>query len=127
MSTATESVVRAALLDCYDLEVPCNIVDLGLVLGVLIEEDGSAPGLGIPGVPHNVRVTITVTPVHPDQAAEVHLRAQIANRLAGMEGVSSVSVEVRHSPAWTPARISARGRRTLRLERNPNLVQISSR
>lgn len=127
MHTVDEAEVRAALLDCYDLHLPCNIVDLGLVLDVLLETDDNAPGADIPGVPPRVRITVVLTPTHHDDTAETHLRAQIANRLAGLESVSAVLVELRPSPAWTPARISSRGRRALGLDRNPNLVQISAR
>ena len=56
----TENEVWAALRDCYDPEVPCNIVDLGLVYGVEVVPDPEAPGAGIVGVParHRVRIEL---------------------------------------------------------------------
>ncbi len=41
----TESQIRDALRDCYDPEVPLNIVDLGLVYRVTLTDDPDAPGL----------------------------------------------------------------------------------
>ncbi len=113
-----------ALRDCYDSDLRCNIVDLGLVQGVEVTPDLGAPGAGIPGVPPRFRVLVAITPANPDEVAVGLLRAQILNRLAGLETVSGTSVTVVESPAWTPARISPAGRRQLGLDGNPTLVQI---
>ena len=127
MSALTETTIRAALLDCYDRELPCNIVDLGLVLEIILRDDPDAPGAGIPGVPPSTIVTIAVITTHPDPDLASHLRAQIANRISGLEGVSEVVVEIRTDRTWNPGHISARGRRALGIAGNPGLVQISSR
>ncbi len=37
MSTVTEADVMGALKQCYDPEIPVNIVDLGLIYGVRFE------------------------------------------------------------------------------------------
>ncbi len=50
---AMEQTIHAALRDCYDPTVPCNIVDLGLLESVAITPDPEAPGTNIPGVPQN--------------------------------------------------------------------------
>ncbi|HEX3967053.1 MAG TPA: iron-sulfur cluster assembly protein, partial [Edaphobacter sp.] len=47
----TETEILAALRDCYDPVLPCNIVDLGLIRSVAITPDLEAAGSGIPGVP----------------------------------------------------------------------------
>ena len=127
MRPLTETAIWASLLDCYDLQLPCNIVDLGLVLGVTITEDQEAPGAGIPGIPPSCSVSVDVIPVHPDEAEEAHLRAQIANRVAGIEGVSQITVRVHHAREWSPNLISDRGPRALCLTGNPSLVQITHR
>lgn len=120
----TEAEILAALRDCYDPALPCNIVDLGLVRSVTITADTDAPGAGVPGVPSKHTVHIDIVLTHPEEAAEAQLRAQIANRLAGLEAVSQTTVNVLDSPAWSPADITPAGRRTLGLDGNPNLVQI---
>jgi metal-sulfur cluster biosynthetic enzyme len=120
----TEDDIRAALRDCYDPELPLNIVDLGLVQSIAITPDTDAPGTGIPGVPQKHLVQIDLIPTHPTEAAEAHLRAQIANRLAGLETVTQTTVTILTTPTWTPKNITPTGRRILGLDGNPSLIQI---
>jgi metal-sulfur cluster biosynthetic enzyme len=120
----TEEEVRAALRDCYDPEIPCNIVDLGLVQAIEIADDLEAPGTGIAGVPRKCRVAVALTLSNPTEAAEAQVSAQIANRLAGIEAVSRTSISILTTPLWTPQSITPLGRRTLGLDGNPTLVQI---
>jgi metal-sulfur cluster biosynthetic enzyme len=116
--------IRAALRDCYDPELPLNIVDLGLIQNITITPDLEAPGSGIPGVPQKHIVHIDLIPTHPSEAAEAHLRAQIINRLAGLETIAQTTVHILATPIWTPQNITPTGRRILGLDGNPNLIQI---
>jgi metal-sulfur cluster biosynthetic enzyme len=120
----TESEIIAALRDCYDPELPCNIVDLGLVRAVAITADPEAPGAGIPGVPQKHLVQIGIILTHPSEDVEAQLRAQIANRLAGLEAVSQTTITIHTELSWSPAQITPAGRRILGLDGNPNLIQI---
>ena len=120
----TEADILQALRDCYDPDIPCNIVDLGLIRSIQITPDHEAPGANIPGVPQRHRVAINITPTNPTEAAESHLRAQIANRLAGLESVSHTEVQLQPEPAWTPQSITPTGRKLLGLDGNPSLIQI---
>lgn len=126
MSTTltTEAQIRDALRDCYDPELPCNVVDLGLVQTIAVEPDADAPGTGIPGVPQKHRVVISLTPTIPSEEAEAKLTAQIANRLAGIETISRTTIQILSESHWTPQQITAAGRRILGLDGNPTLVQI---
>ncbi len=120
----TKSQVLTALRDCYDPEIPCNIVDLGLIHSIIIQPDLEAPGTGIPGVPPKHTIAITLTPTNPIEAAEAQLVAQITNRLAGLEAISQTIITIQPNPPWTPQNITPAGRRTLGLDGNPTLVQI---
>lgn len=120
----TEAQVREALRDCYDPDLPCNLVDLGLVLSIAVWPDPDAPGAGIPGVPQRSRVSIEIILTNPSAAAEAQATAQITNRLSAFETVSHASVVVLAHPRWHPQRISPAGRRLLGLDGNPSLVQI---
>jgi metal-sulfur cluster biosynthetic enzyme len=120
----TEADILTALQDCYDPVLPCNIVDLGLVRSIKITPDPEAPGSNIPGVPQKHKIAITLTPTQSDEAQLAQLEAQILNRLAGLETVSHTTVTLLEEPAWTPQNITTRGRKTLGLDGNPNLVQI---
>ena len=112
----TEDDVRAALRDCYDPEVPCNIVDLGLVYRVGVTLDLEAPGAGIPGVPprHQVRIELTLT--SKGCPAHTQIIAQIEGRLSAFETISGTTVDLVWEPAWSPARISPEGRKTLGID-----------
>ena len=119
-----ESDILTALRDCYDPEIPCNIVDLGLIHSITIQPDQEAPGTGIPGVPQKHIIAITLTPTNPTEAAEAQLIAQISNRLAGLETISQTTITIQPTPFWTPQNITPAGRKILGLDGNPTLVQI---
>jgi len=112
----TEENIRDALRDCYDPEVPCNIVDLGLVYAVAVAVDPEAPGAGIPGVPVRHKVHIGLTLTSKGCPAHTQIIAQIEGRLSAFESVSKTEVELVWEPAWTPARISPEGRKLLGID-----------
>jgi metal-sulfur cluster biosynthetic enzyme len=120
----TEADILHALRDCFDPVLPCNLVDLGTVRAVRAVVDLDAPGAGIAGVPVKHRVEIELAPAITGEEARAQLAAQIVNRMAGLETVSSTTVNMRNEREWTPADITPAGRRTLGLDGNPNLVQI---
>jgi metal-sulfur cluster biosynthetic enzyme len=122
----TESDIQAALRDCYDPAIPCNIVDLGLVQSITLTPDPEAPGAKIPGVPPRYIVTVALTPTTRDEAVNAQLSAQVQNRLAGLEQVLRSKVTLLDHPAWTPQSITPTGRKILGLDGNPHLVQITS-
>jgi len=104
----SEQQIREALRDCYDPEVPLNIVDLGLVYKVTLATDEDAPGL----TPKQ-KVSIDLTLTSPGCPAHEQIAAQIQNRLAGIQGISKSSVHLVWEPKWTPERISEEGRAKL--------------
>jgi metal-sulfur cluster biosynthetic enzyme len=131
-ASLTEADILAALRDCYDPEVSCNIVDLGLVYSVSVLPDPDAPGTGIPGVPARYRVHIDLIVAQIVDSEDTTLAAQIKNRLAAFETISRTEVRLLREPAWTPDRISPQGRKRIsqHQQRNqpPNaLVQIQTR
>jgi len=109
----TEAEILAALRDCYDPEIPLNIVDLGLVHSIAIAPDPNAPGAGIPGVPPRHRIHIALILAQIADLEDTHLVAQIQNRLAAFETVSRTEVTLLREPAWNPGRISPEGRARL--------------
>ena len=112
----TEEVIRKALKDCYDPEVPCNIVDLGLVYRVGVEVDQEAPGAGIPGVPVKHKVSIGLTLTSKGCPAHTQIIAQIEGRLSAFQEISKTEVELVWEPAWSPARITSEGRKLLGID-----------
>ena len=116
----SEDDIRDALHACYDTQNPygrpVNVVDLGLVESIALTPDLNAPGAGIEGVPHKQRLLLTLIPSSPEEDAQTQLAAQIANRLAGIEGLSGTAIRFAATPVWTRARISPQGRALLNLD-----------
>jgi len=85
-----------ALKECFDPEIPVNIVDLGLVYNVKV--DDSIPGEA------NVFVTMTLTApgcgMGPVIAGDVKRRVQL------VPGVRNVHVDVVFDPIWNPGMMS---------------------
>jgi len=119
----TEHEIREALRACFDasnpFKRPLNIVDLGLVESITLDNDNDAPGAGIPGVPTRQTLALTLIPTSSDEShddANAILVAQIQNRLAGLPELSRTSVQLLDTPTWTPSRISPKLRKTLKLD-----------
>jgi metal-sulfur cluster biosynthetic enzyme len=100
-----EDLLWDALRGCYDPEIPLNIVDLGLVYDLRIEEDDGKRKVF-------VKMTLTAQgcgmgPVIADDAK---------TRIASLDEVSEASVEIVWDPPWNPKMISAEGKKVLGLE-----------
>jgi len=92
-------VIRDALKDCYDPEIPVNIVDLGLIYGLDVNPEGE------------VKVLMTMT--SPACPAAGILVNQVETRTLEIPGVASCKVELTHEPPWGPGKISEEGRSEL--------------
>ena|ERR1700676_744747 len=113
-----ESQILTALRDCFDPEARLNLVDLGVIYGI---ETGPDPD-STPAWPRQwVRVTMTLTA--EDSPANGLIVEQVQNRLAGVQDISRVEVNLVWEPKWTPLRISEAGRRQLGVQ--AGLVSIS--
>jgi metal-sulfur cluster biosynthetic enzyme len=100
-TAALEDLIWAQLRQCFDPEIPLNIVDLGLVYGVSVR-DGQA----------NVTMTLT--------SPGCHLGGQIAGnvqeRLLALDAIQEANVELVWDPPWHQSMISPGGRKVLGLE-----------
>ncbi len=119
-STLTAEDVREALRVCFDPELPVNIIDLGLVYGITVEQDRDAPGLE----PHYA-VSIDLTMRAPNEEREAMLIAQLKNRLAGIQEVSRSNVHLVWEPAWSADRMTDAAREQLGLSRNQKQGLVS--
>ncbi len=93
MTQINEAELMDALHECYDPEIPVNIVDLGLVYGVDIDE---ASG--------NVQVTMTLTALGCPMAGEVI--SEVEMRVMQVENVKSCKVDLTFDPPWSPDRMT---------------------
>jgi len=97
----TEQEVWTKLKECRDPELPCNIVDLGLVYRVRLTP------------PADVEVTMTLTTPSCPMAAQI--AAQVQRKLRELPGVSAANVQLVYEPPWQPGLINAAGRQQLGL------------
>ncbi len=102
----TEEKLWAALKNCYDPEIPVNIVDLGLVYGLEVH----------PLPEGNVRVQARMTLTAPGCGMGPMIARDAEEKLKQVSGVREAAVELVWDPPWQPSRISAEGRRVLGLE-----------
>jgi len=108
----TEEDVMTALKDCYDPEIPVNIVDLGLIYGVRITPESATEAP--PDMRRDVEVEMTLTA--PGCPAHTQSSQQVKDRIEQLPGVNSATVNVVWSPPWTPERLSQAARQKLGIE-----------
>lgn len=104
----SEEDVFVALRDCYDPEIPVNIVDLGLIYGVKVMADPKSKR----AFPRQ-RVEIEITMTSQGCPSHAMIIEQVRNRLAGVPEISETLVNLVWEPAWTPDRISQKAREQL--------------
>jgi len=102
----SEEAVWQALKSCYDPEIPINIVDLGLIYDLTVE-DGAEPDL----FKVSIKMTLTAQGCGMGPAIAEDARQKILR----LPAVESADVEIVWDPQWTPHMISDKGRKKLGL------------
>jgi metal-sulfur cluster biosynthetic enzyme len=90
-NTLQEASIYEALRDCYDPEIPVDIVSLGLVYGVTIVDDW-------------VGVKMTLT--SPGCPASNVISEQVKERVKKIPGVGDADVRIVWQPEWKPTMMS---------------------
>lgn len=102
--------IMEALRECYDPEIPVNIVDLGLIYNVAIDQG---------------RVTVKFTLTARGCPAHELLSQQVKDAVAKLPGVTSAEVEVVWDPPWTPDKMSKTGREKLQaMQEDSSEIQL---
>ena len=94
--------IMDAIRQCYDQEIPINIVDLGLIYDVQSDDAGNVA----------VKMTLTTQGCPSAQAIPEQVRA----RVSAVEDVKDVKVDIVWEPAWNPSLITPEGKKVLGLE-----------
>ena len=97
--TVTPEQVRAALKECYDPEIPVNIVDLGLIYGIDVSPE------------NEVLVTMTLTTPGCGMAQNIALQAKA--KAMSVPGVKEAKVTVVWEPPWDPSKMSEEAKKKL--------------
>ncbi len=99
-----EAKVWEQLKNCYDPEIPVNIVDLGLVYSVKAEDDVSGDGKSV-----TVKMTLTA----PGCGMGPSIASDAEQRILTAPGVANARVELVWDPPWSPDLISLAGKEKL--------------
>ena len=94
----TKEQVYEALQECYDPEIPVNIVDLGLVYDVEINDD---------------RVAVKMTLTAPGCGMGQMIAADATEKILALDGVDDANVELVWEPPWNPSMISEEAKQKL--------------
>jgi metal-sulfur cluster biosynthetic enzyme len=92
----TADAVRKAIRAVKDPELNLNIIDIGLVYDVEVDDTG------------DVKVQMTLT--SPGCPAGTEIIADVKRVVGDMEGVRAVEVELVWEPYWTPEKMDPRVR-----------------
>ena len=95
-ATLTEEIVQDALRRVKDPEAGINIVDLGLIYDVAIDDAGKV----------DVKMTLT----SPGCPAGPQIMGDTDEAIRALDGVKDVRVELVWEPYWTPERIDPKVR-----------------
>jgi metal-sulfur cluster biosynthetic enzyme len=97
-TTITEEQVYDALRNCYDPEIPVNVVDLGLIYDIKIIDDWIG-----------VKMTLTT----PGCGMSGMISRSIRDQLLKLPGIKDADVRIVWDPAWTPSMMSEEARKRL--------------
>jgi metal-sulfur cluster biosynthetic enzyme len=94
----TKEQVYEMLETCYDPEIPVNIVDLGLIYDVEVNEGLVA-----------VKMTLTA----PGCGMGGMIANEARSKILTLEGVDDATVDLVWDPPWDPSRIKEEARQKL--------------
>ena len=94
----TKEQVFEALHECYDPEIPVNIVDLGLVYGVEVTDD---------------KVAVTMTLTAPGCGMGTMIAADAKQKIMAIDGVVDATVDLVWDPPWNPSMIAEEAKQHL--------------
>ncbi|HLD99869.1 MAG TPA: iron-sulfur cluster assembly protein [Bdellovibrionota bacterium] len=105
MTTELTDRIWDTLRECYDPEIPVNIVDLGLIYGVSFTEAESG----------SYKINILMTLTAPGCAMGEWIKQDIETKLRELPNVRGVEIEFAFDPPWTPERMTPSARLELNL------------
>lgn len=87
MEPTLRDKIEEALRTVYDPEIPVNIMELGLVYEIKIDEGGK------------VKITMTLTAPACPVAGEIIM--EVESKVSAIEGITDVHVHLTFDPPWT--------------------------
>jgi metal-sulfur cluster biosynthetic enzyme len=96
VNSPLEARIWEALKECYDPEIPVNIVDLGLVYDMKLDDE----------IPNEANVFVTMTLTAPGCGMGPMIAADVRRRVMNVHGVRNVRVDLVFEPNWNPSMMS---------------------
>ena len=93
--------IQEALRDVYDPEIPVNVLDLGLIYDIKIDEG---------------QVYVQMTLTAPGCGMGPYIAQNAEWRIAEIDGVEDVEVDMVFDPPWSPDLITEEGKKLLGLD-----------
>lgn len=84
---ALENRVMLALKTVYDPEIPVDIYELGMIYEINVDAEG------------NAKVVMTLT--SPNCPVAESLPAEVQEKVAAVQGITSAEIELTFDPPWT--------------------------
>lgn len=97
----TISEVQEALRDVYDPEIPVNVLDLGLIYDIKIDKG---------------QIYVQMTLTAPGCGMGPYIAQNAEWRIAEIDGVEDVEVDMVFDPPWSPELITEEGKKLLGLD-----------
>ena len=93
--------IQEALRDVYDPEIPVNVLDLGLIYDIKIDEG---------------QVYVQMTLTAPGCGMGPYIAQNAEWRIAEIDGVEDVEVDMVFDPPWSPELITEEGKKLLGMD-----------
>lgn len=98
--------IWATLRECYDPEIPLNLVDLGLIYDLALEPLSEGKN----------KVFVKMTLTSPTCGMGPAIAESVKDSISALPEVGAVELALVWEPVWTPDMISSDGRKELGLE-----------
>jgi metal-sulfur cluster biosynthetic enzyme len=96
----TKEQIMDVLKECYDPEIPGNLVDLGLIYEVNVKEDW---------------VGITMTLTTPGCGMGGYIANDVRERILKIPGIHEAEVKIVWEPRWDPSMMTEEAKKKLSL------------
>ena len=100
-NTVSIEEIQEALRDVFDPEIPVNVLDLGLIYDIQLNGN---------------QVYIQMTLTAPGCGMGPYIAQNAEWRIAEIEGIDEVEVDMVFDPPWTPEMITEDGKKLLGLD-----------
>ena len=93
--------IKEALRDVYDPEIPVNVLDLGLIYDIQVNEG---------------QVYVKMTLTAPGCGMGPYIAQNAEWRIAEIDGVGDIEVDMVFDPPWNPEMITEDGKKLLGID-----------